>query len=44
MTLPNSLQSLTFGFGFDKSLERVTLPSSLQSLASGEQFQQSLEA
>jgi hypothetical protein len=30
--LPNSLETLTFGYLFDQSMECVTLPSSLQSL------------
>lgn len=32
MTLPSSLQSLSFGSGLRQSLDRVTLPSSLQKL------------
>ena len=35
VTLPSSLQSLSFGAEFNQSLERVTLPSSLQSLSFG---------
>ena len=41
--LPESLMSLTFGFYFDQSLERVTLPNSLQNLTFGYYFNQSLE-
>eukprot|EP00439_Symbiodinium_sp_Y106_P058528 s909_g8.t1 len=40
--LPGSLQSLTFGFDFNQSLEGIQLPSSLQSLTLGERFNQSL--
>ncbi|CAK9040094.1 unnamed protein product, partial [Durusdinium trenchii] len=43
VTLPSSLQSLTFGHFFNQSLEGVTLPSSLQTLTFGEYFDQSLE-
>ena len=48
VTLPSSLQSLSFGNCFNQSLERVTLPSSLQSLSFGHEsskldFNQSLE-
>ena len=35
VTLPSSLQSLTFGCGFNQSLEKVSLPSSLQSFSAG---------
>ena len=43
VTLPPSLQSLTFGFHFDKSLKGVTLPSSLQNLTFWENFNQNLQ-
>jgi len=33
VTLPSSLQSLSFDFHFNQSLEQVTLPSSIQSLS-----------
>ena len=41
--LPESLESLTFGWRFNQSLERVTLPSRLKTLAFGDGFDQSLE-
>ena len=41
--LPKSLQSLTFGWAFNESLEQVHLPNNLQSLTSGNGFNQSLE-
>ena len=41
--LPCSLASMTFGHGFNQSLERVTLPSSLQSLSFGNGFDQKLQ-
>eukprot|EP00434_Breviolum_minutum_P014721 symbB.v1.2.012980.t2/scaffold908.1/size153097/13 len=43
VTLPRSLQNLTFGYEFDESLEGVTLPSSLQNLTFCGVFNQSLE-
>ena len=45
VTLPNNLESLTFGLGshFNQSLERVTLPDSLQNLTFGSKFKRSLE-
>ena len=43
LTLPSSLQSLTFGDGFNQSLDTVNLPSSLQSLTFGHVFNQSLD-
>ena len=43
VTLPGSLQALTFGNGFNQSLDNVTLPGSLQSLTFGTDFNQSLE-
>ena len=42
MSWPNGLQSLTFGFSFNQTLERVSLPSCLQSLTFGCNFNQSL--
>eukprot|EP00435_Cladocopium_sp_Y103_P012932 s1706_g3.t1 len=41
--LPKSLEHLSFGLDFNRSLEGVTLPSSLQSLTFGHKFYQSLE-
>ena len=41
--LPSSLQSLSFGDGFDQSLEGIQLPSSLQSLMFGNDFDPRLE-
>merc|ERR1711924_337122 len=38
-----ALQSLTFGYFFNQSMENLTLPSGLQSLTFGENFDQSLE-
>ncbi len=43
ITLPSSLQNLTFGQEFNQRLENVSLPSSLQNLTFGEDFNQSLE-
>jgi hypothetical protein len=43
VTLPSSLQTLTFGNDFDQSLEGVTLPSSLQTLTFGDLSDQRLE-
>ncbi len=43
ITLPSSLQNLTFGFEFNQSLEGVTLPSSLQNLTLSRRFNRSLE-
>ena len=43
MNLPNSLQTLTFGERFNRSLEGVNLPNSLQTLTFGSGFNQSLE-
>ena len=43
MTLPSSLQSLSFGHCFNQSLEHVTLASSLQSLSFGNWFNQCLQ-
>merc|ERR1719224_101149 len=43
VTLPSSLQTLTFGSSFNQSLDKVTLPSSLQTLAFGCFFNQSLD-
>ena len=43
VTLPRSLQTLTFGYFFNQSLENVTLPRSLQTLTFGKCFNQSLE-
>ena len=42
VTLPNGLQTLTFGWEFNQSLAGVTLPSGLQSLTFGWEFNQSL--
>ena len=44
--LPSSLQSLTFGSGFNQRLEGIQLPSSLQSLTFGYNFfnNQSMES
>ncbi|CAL1172667.1 unnamed protein product [Cladocopium goreaui] len=42
LTLPCSLQTLTFGHGFNKSLAGFTLPSSLQTLTFGQFFDHSL--
>ena len=42
VTLPSSLQTLTFGRNFDQSLAGVTLPNSLQILTFGRKFNQSL--
>ena len=33
--LPSGLQSLTFGSGFNQSMEKVTLPNGLQNLTFG---------
>lgn len=41
--LPKSLQSLTFGWAFNESLQRLTLPNNLQSVSFGYCFDQSLE-
>ena len=41
--LPSSLQSLTFGYTFNHSLEGVTFPSGLQSLMFGHDLNQNLE-
>ena len=43
VTLPNNLQSLTFGNDFNQSLDRVPLPSNLQSLTFSNHFNQSLD-
>jgi hypothetical protein len=43
VTLPPSLQTLTFGHFFNQNLERVTLPPNLQTLTFGHCFNQSLE-
>ena len=43
LTLPCSLQTLTFGDYFNQSLEGVALPSSLRTLTFGSEFNQSLE-
>ena len=43
VTLPSSLQSLTFGHKCEQSLDGVTLPSNLQSLTFGRDFKQSLD-
>ena len=43
LTLPNGLESLTFGLRFNQSLPNTTLPSSLQSLTFGDTFNQSLD-
>jgi len=43
VTLPNNLQSLTFGNDFNQSLDRETLPSNLQSLTFSNHFNQSLD-
>ena len=43
LTLPNRLQSLTFGDNFNQSLDGVTLPKGLQNLTFGRNFNQSLE-
>ena len=43
LTLPNGLQNLTFGGGFNQSLHGVTLPNSLQNLTFGDQFNKSLK-
>ena len=42
VTLPSSLQTLTFGFEFNQSLAGVALPSSLQTLTFGVEFNHSL--
>ena len=42
--LPGSLQSLTFGYVFNQSLEDIQLPSSLQRLTFGYAFDQRLRA
>merc|ERR1719174_3093759 len=39
----HTLQSLTFGRNFNKSMENVTLPSGLQSLTFGDYFNQSMD-
>ena len=41
--LPRTLESLTFGFHFNHSLQRVRLPNSLQTLTFGTCFNQSLD-
>ena len=43
VTLPDSLQNLTFGSDFNQSLEGMTLPKSLQNLTFGWHFNKSLE-
>lgn len=43
VSLPSSLQSLTFGFSFNESLERVALPGNLRHLTFGNKFNRSLE-
>ena len=48
LTLPNglqslTLQSLTFGFDFNQSLDGLTLPNGQQSLTFGFDFNQSLD-
>ena len=43
VSLPSSLHSLTFGFSFNESLERVPLPPNLRSLTFGNKFNRSLE-
>ena len=35
VTLPSGLQTLTFGYAYNQSLEKVTLPSGLQTLTFG---------
>lgn len=43
MYLPKGLKSLSFGFEFNKRLDRISLPSSLESLAFGYCFNKPLE-
>ena len=43
VSLPSRLQSLTFGFSFNESLERVALPGTLRHLTFGNKFNRSLE-
>ena len=43
VTLPNSLQNLTFGDKFNQNLERKSLPNSLQNMTFGHDVNQSLE-
>ena len=43
VTLPSGLQTLTFGYAYNQSLEKVTLPSGLQTLTFGYAYNQSLE-
>ena len=43
VTMPSSLQSLTFAYDFNQNLQDVTLPSSLQSLTFGKGFDQNLQ-
>ena len=42
-TLPNSLQSLTFGYAFNQSMVGVTLPNSLRNLTFGARFNQCMD-
>ena len=43
MTLPQSLEELTFGTHFNHSLDKVKLPVNLQSLTLGRAFNQTLQ-
>ena len=43
VSMPNGLQSITFGDRFNQSLETVTLPGGLQTITFGYRFNQSLE-
>ena len=43
VTLPSGLQTLTFGSGFDRNLEKASLPSGLQTLRLAKCFNQCLE-
>ena len=43
MTWPAGLQSLTFGFSFNRSLDSVTWPAGLQSLTFGGNFNENLD-
>jgi hypothetical protein len=43
VTLPSSLQNLTFDEDFNQKLEHVSLPSNLQNLTFVQDFKQSLE-
>jgi hypothetical protein len=43
VTLPSSLQNLTFSEDFNQKLEHLSLPSNLQNLTFVQDFKQSLE-